>query len=117
MGIGEDRIELIKADAPAMIAGAVVFNPLRGEIVADFEIGNERRLVVLTNLHRIAGMIVMAMGEQHMRGAACMPHGIGRRGGIAGDEGIDEDDGFSGFDPEGGMADEGDVHGGGAPAT
>ena len=68
--IGEDAVEVREGDAPAMIARRVVGDALGRQIHGDFKIGDERCARRLADLDRVAQVIVMTMGQKHMRSAA-----------------------------------------------
>ena len=72
-GIGEDDIEIVEGDAPAVIAGGIVGDTLGGKIHRDLEIGDKRGAGRLADIKRITRMIVMVMKPKIHSGKSGAP--------------------------------------------
>ena len=91
--LDKGRREAAAIDRAAGIAGIdlVAGDALADEIHADLEIGDEHGAGLLQDGHGVADMVVVAMGEEHMRDAFGRAFPAARPGRIAGKERIDQD--------------------------
>ena len=109
--IDESRRETVEVNRTAGVAHVDLFHALCAEPGRKIGVRQHGRTGFTGDLDRVADMVSMAMGEQDV-GEAC--HGIlaGRfvEGRIAGEERVDEDSCLGGLDPEGRMAEPGDLH-------
>src|SRR5690606_37158585 len=81
-----------------------------GEIAADLEAGRHLGAVSLRDLEAVADMIVVAVGEHHMRHTADRLLEVPREGRIALEERIDHHRLASDLDAECGMTEPGEPH-------
>src|SRR4051812_9520326 len=110
-GIREYAIEVVEGDAAAVIPRRIVGHSLAGEIGCDLEIGDEGCSGIVADLDRIADVVVMTMGEEHVRSASRNRAGVALEERVGGKKGIDHQHGIAGLDPESGVTEIGDFHG------
>ncbi len=75
--------------------------------------GEKLGIGLLADLHRIAGMVLVPVGQRHMGDTFDrLVHGNPGllEGGIVGQKRIDQDAACAGVDPEAGMAEPGNLH-------
>ena len=96
-GRNEGEVEIAVMERAAGIAGVDLLHPLRRHIGGELVHGDQLGTGLLADAHRVAGVVLMPMGERHMG------HALGRlvhldagilEGAVAGKKRIDQDAAF-----------------------
>ncbi len=110
-GLNESNVEIIGVYRAAGIGGFGFFRTLLAEMAGDLEDGDQRGAGRFADRHRVADMIVVAVGERHVgRSSRCFFH-VAFEDRASRKKRIDDQHGFAGLDAKGRLTEPGDFHG------
>ena len=75
----EGQVEIVVMERAAGIAGIDLLHPLAGDIGGELVHGEKLGAGLLADAHRIAGMVLVPVGERHMGHAFGSPYARGCR--------------------------------------
>jgi len=110
-GVGQADRKISAGDFAAGVARIYFLGALPFEPHAEVEIGDDLGAGLVSDLERVANVVVMPVGEQNMRRAA---RGCAKMRGeiwVAGQEWVEQDYTLADLDAKGRMAEPGDFHG------
>ena len=110
----EGDVEVGGVDRAAGVRPLAALDAVAAQDFADLVHRNERRIVGFADQLGIADMVLVAMGQHDMGGAAPRRLRFDRGHRIVGDEGIDEDDRLTGRHAKSRMSEPGEFHEGSA---